>query len=343
MKGTVVAFDTLAGRPAAALMVDGQLDDLLIDPPDDRIRPGAIYRARARRPMKGQGGLILETPDGPLFLRQAKGISQGDDLIVQVSTYAEAGKAAPATHKVLFKSRFCLVTPGAEGLNISRSLKDEERRVELREVLDDLTVPDGIGIVVRTAAGDAEDAAVRDDIDKMLALAVALLNEPRTGPPEKLLDGPGAQDLAIRDWPFPDVTDSKPGSFERHGIDEYIAALAHAREALPGGASFYVEPTRALTAVDINTGPDTSPAAGLKANIAAIRALPRALRLRGLGGQIVLDLAPLSKKDRRQVEQVVKTAFRADAIETSLVGWTPQGHLELVRKRERLVILECLR
>ena len=54
-----------------------------------------------------------------------------------------------------------------------------------------------------------------------------------------------------------------------------------------------IEPTRALVAVDINTGPDTSPAAGLKANIAAIRALPRELRLRGLGGQVVIDSCPL--------------------------------------------------
>ena len=60
-----------------------------------------------------------------------------------------------------------------------------------------------------------------------------------------------------------------------------------------------------LVAVDVNTGADTSPAAALKANIAAAKALPRALRLRGLGGQVVVDFAPLSKKDRRQIEQVL--------------------------------------
>ena len=98
----------------------------------------------------------------------------------------------------------------------------------------------------------------------------------------------------------------------------------------------YVEPTRALVAVDVNTGGDTSLASTLKANIAACKALPRALRLRGLGGQIVMDLAPMSKAHRKQIESTLRGAFRADSIDTALVGWTPLGHFELQRKRERL-------
>ena len=88
----------------------------------------------------------------------------------------------------------------------------------------------------------------------------------------------------------------------------------------------FVEPTRALVAVDVNTGGDTAPAAGLRANLAVARALPRALRLRGLVGQIVLDLAPMPKKDRRAFEDALRAAFRADSIETALVGWTPLVH-----------------
>ncbi|WP_417809935.1 ribonuclease E/G, partial [Thioclava sp.] len=61
-------------------------------------------------------------------------------------------------------------------------------------------------------------------------------------------------------------------------------------------------------------------------------------RLRGLGGQITLDLAPMPKKDRKQFEISLRSAFRADPIETSLVGWTPLGHYELQRKRERLPV-----
>ena len=342
MKGTLAVFGRINGRAAAARIVDGQLDDLLIDPPEDRIRPGAIYRAKAGRPMKGQGGMILETPDGPLFLRQSKGIGAGETLLVQVSSHAEPGKASPCTPRVLFKSRFAMVTPGAAGKNISKAIRDEDRRVELRELLDALEVPGSVGLVLRTAAETAEDAAIEDDARAMVALAEAILAEPAAGRPEKLLDGPGAEDLALRDWSAPDATEHGPEAFDRLGVTEMIAALSHPRIDLPGGGFAYVEPTRALVSVDVNTGADTSPAAGLKANIEALRALPRALRLRGLGGQIVIDPAPLSKRDRKQVESVARAAFRADPIETSLVGWTPLGHLEILRKRERLPLKECL-
>ena len=93
MKGTIAILGEVRGIRAAAFLRDGQLDDLLIDAPDDRIRPGAIFRARATRPMKGQGGLILSSPMGPLFYRQAKGIASGKKLIVQASTHADAGTA----------------------------------------------------------------------------------------------------------------------------------------------------------------------------------------------------------------------------------------------------------
>jgi hypothetical protein len=88
-------------------------------------------------------------------------------------------------------------------------------------------------------------------------------------------------------------------------------------------------------AVDVNTGGDMSLAAGLKANIALARDLPRQLRLRGLGGQITLDLAPMPKKERRGFETVLNRAFRQDGAEVVLAGWTPLGHFEIQKKRDR--------
>ena len=67
-----------------------------------------------------------------------------------------------------------------------------------------------------------------------------------------------------------------------------------------------------------------------------------ALRVRGLAGQITLDLAPMPKKDRRAFEVALRAAFRTDEIETALVGWTPLGHYELQRKRVRLPLSEVL-
>ena len=91
------------------------------------------------------------------------------------------------------------------------------------------------------------------------------------------------------------------------------------------------------------TGADSSPAAGLKANAAALKELPRQLRLRGLGGQVIVDPAPMPKKDRRALEQVLRAALKADATETILAGWTQLGLMEIQRKRDRVPLTEVLR
>ena len=132
MKGRQIILDHINGREAAALMVDGQLDDLLIE--GDAPRVGTIYRAVADRPVKGQGGMFLKTPDGAAFLRQVKGLAPGDQILVQVTGIAEPGKAIPVTQKVLFKSRYAIVTPDAPGLNVSRSIKDDDLRDTLKGI-----------------------------------------------------------------------------------------------------------------------------------------------------------------------------------------------------------------
>ncbi|NNK79388.1 MAG: ribonuclease G, partial [Litoreibacter sp.] len=87
MKGHQIILDEIGDRMAAALMVDGQLEDFLLDPPDDAPpAPGAIFRAIADRPMKGQGGMMMTLPGGQSALfRQAKGMAPGDALLVQVT------------------------------------------------------------------------------------------------------------------------------------------------------------------------------------------------------------------------------------------------------------------
>ena len=83
----------------------------------------------------------------------------------------------------------------------------------------------------------------------------------------------------------------------------------------------------------MNTAGDFTPAAALKANIAAARALPRQLRLRGLGGQIVIDFAPGPKRDRAIIEQSLTASLRNEGTESHIAGWTPLGHCEVQRKR----------
>jgi len=313
-------------------MVDGKLDDLLVDNPAPR--PGTIYRAIADRPVKGQGGMFLKTPDGSAFLRQIKGLAPGQPILVQVSGYAEPGKAIPVNAKVLFKSRYAIVTPDAPGLNISRSIRDEAERERLQEILHDAAAEAPYGVIMRSSCAGADGDEISEDIVAMLSLADDVMNDAGTDM-EMLSEGDGPHVLAWRDWTAPAEVVTQAGGFEDHGVLDALDAARDALVGLGGAASMYVEPTRALVAVDVNTGNDASLAAGIKANMACAAALPRALRVRGLGGQITLDLAPMPKKDRRPFESALRTAFRADDVETTLVGWTPLGHYELQRKRLR--------
>lgn len=344
MKGRVLVLDEVAGRQAAALIVDGRLEELAIDPGDDAVLPGAIFRAVADRPVKGQGGIFVKLPGGSGFLRQISGVAPGQRLLVQVTGPAEPGKALPVTTRLLFKSRFAILTPEAPGLNISRRIKDEDLRAGLQATAEAGMVgaDPTLGLILRSGCEGAEDDAIAEDLAAMRGLAEAVLADV-TGGPELLVDGAGAHDLAFRDWLEPAVDEmiSDPGSFDAQGVSDQIEGLLSPRVALDGGAHMMVEPTRALVAVDVNTGPDTSPAAALKANIAAARDLPRQLRLRGLGGQVVVDFAPMPKRERHILDQVLKAAFKAEG-ETNLAGWTTLGLFELTRKRDRLPLAELM-
>lgn len=335
----IIVIDPCDGVQKAALIENGRLQDLLFDCSAEMPLPEDIYRARASRPLKGQGGMLVDLGDGQSgFLRQAKSISPGANLIVQVTTLPDGNKAAVVSEKVLFKSRYAIVTPGAKGRNIARSIRDEDRRAHFAALAEQVLGDKGAtGIILRSSCAEAEDQDIADDIAQMSELADAVMAD-EAGAPGLLVPRPDAATLAWRDWMDPAVDDviEEDGSFDRVGVWDEINKLRKIKVDLGDGAYMFIEPTSALVAVDINTGADFSPKAGLNTNMSAARALPGELRLRGLGGQITLDLAPMSKKDRQVFEQVLGAALRADKTDTALVGWTPLGHFELQRKRDRI-------
>ena len=153
-----IVLDHFKNLEASALVVDGVLQDFFIE--SDIPAPGQIYRATVDRPLKGQGGYFLKTPDGSAFLRQGKGLAQGSCILVQVSGFAETGKAMPVSQKILLKSRYVIITPENPGLNISRQIKNEDRREELvsliRSNLDDFQE----GMILRSSCKNAADKEI---------------------------------------------------------------------------------------------------------------------------------------------------------------------------------------
>ncbi len=329
MKGRVVILSEHGGRAFAALMVDGRLDDVLFDA-DVAHPPGEICRGRVDRIVKG--GAFIQLPKGQGFLRGGGRQKTGHAVLVQVTGFADGAKAIPLTERLVFKGRTAIITPGAEGMNLSRQIKDEDERLRLFSAIDTYKAAiSSHGIVARTAAVQAETKEIEAEVDELLDRADTVLAGWK-GDPAVMVPAPTAHDIARRDW----VQDGDwvTTKAEDHDVLDQIADLRAPKVSLSSG-SMVIEATTALVAVDVNTGGDFSPAAGLKTNIDAARELPRQLRLRGLGGQIVIDFAPMPKKDRRTLEQTLKASLRKDTVETSLVGWTGLGLYELQRKRER--------
>ncbi|RDD73097.1 ribonuclease E/G [Paracoccus versutus] len=348
MKGRQIVLGRIFGRDAAALMQDGRLEDLIVDPAGATpLAPGAICRARVDRLVKGQGGVFLRLPNGARgFLRDRSGLREGQSLLVQVSGCAEDGKAVPVSARLNFRGRHVIVTPGTPGVNVSRRIRDASLREGLvrlgSSTLDGRE--DAPGIVFRSVAATAQEDEIAAELGQLLELAQAVTADCE-GAPELLLDAPEPAEQAWQDWadPAPDAVEDGPDAFEATGVEAAALQLLHPRLDLGGGAWAEIEALRALVAIDVNTGSDHSPAAGLKANIALARDLSRQLRLRGLGGQIVVDFAPMPKRDRGTLDQVLRAAFRPDPAETVLIGWTAMGLYEISRKRDRVPLARLAR
>lgn len=340
MKGRQILIEPLAsGGHAAALMVDGRLQDLLIDPaPAEAMpHPEAIYRAFLGRPMKGLGGVMVELGGGQSgFLRSRRLPAHGRPLLVQVTGWAEPGKAPPVAARLVLKGRTAILTPAAPGINVARGLRDPERRTSLHALAASAMAGSdaSLGLILRTAAGHAGDDVIAAEI-AVLRDEWDALSTRTNGIPACVRSAPGAAAEALRDWSDGDESVREaPTALGDAGVWEEVELLRQRRVQL-GQGSMMIEPTRALVAVDVNTGGDVSPSAGIAVSLAAAAELPRQLRLRGLGGQIAIDFAPFPRAERPRIERTLLAALRDDGIDTTLAGWTPLGHLELQRKRAR--------
>ncbi|MEM9061476.1 MAG: ribonuclease E/G [Pseudomonadota bacterium] len=349
----------------AALVIDGRVEDILPSPPEGQPHIGAIMSARVDRQISGQNAAFVTLP-GALqgYLREAKGLKSGDAVRVMVTGLPEDGKAVPVSHRILLKGRGVILTPGRPGVNVSRQIRDPDLRARLAAAV--VQPDDETGVIIRSAAREIDEAALMAEC-AALSARLAGSDGAATSAHPMLAE-------ALRDWtdPLPEIIacpteledhldwERDPGAlhhdpdladalrfgdgdpFDHFGVWDEIEKLKSPRSDLPSGGWMAIETTRAMVTVDVNTGEQFTGGAGMTANVEAARELPRQLRLRGLGGQVIVDFAPMKKQHRKKIEETLKQAFRRDPIETTLAGWTPLGNFELTRKRERRHLLECL-
>ena len=344
MRKELIILDKLNGNEAAILFSSNGIEDsyfTLVN--DDFLTPGSIYIAIVDRIMKGQAGVFLKLPNANKgFLRNSKNLKPGKRIIVQVTGYPDEGKATPVTDRIIFKGRAIIITPFAQGINFSRQMKSYEEKLRILDCLQQ--VPSNnleFGVIVRSVAINVNSEEIVKEARALIGLAERVFAKEGKSP-ELLVPGIGAHELALREWRKTNEIKVINRGFKDHSILEQLEELLDPRVE-SGLGTIFIEPTKAFIAVDVNTGKDFSTASGLKANLNLARLLPKQLRLRGLGGQIVLDLAPMPKRNRKLFEIDLKKAFKADPVETTLVGWTPLGHYEIQRKRERVSLESVLK
>jgi ribonuclease E/ribonuclease G len=342
------------GRRLAAIEIDRARQPSLV---------GAVGPARVRRIMPGLGA-IIRFADGPeLLLSQGRDSSRaaGDSVLVQVSRDPEGDKLGTATTAISLVGRALIHLPNESGVRVSRRLDLEPaRRVELEASLGALTG----GWILRRAAADLDPSQIAIEAMGLAAEAAALPSVALPGvaapsrsrpppdafrrlvsdlgadmPPRILVAGLAAR-RAVERWCetfAPDLSSCieypDPGAnlFDVYDLDSAVADLSESRVPLSNGASLIIEPTAALTAIDVNAGAETNI---LAVNLAAATEIARQLRLRHIGGLIVIDFISMARPaDGIKIAKALASALADDPAPTHILPMSRFGLIEMTRDR----------
>lgn len=310
-------------------------------------------------------------------VRINEALKEGQELIVQVDKDERGNKGAALTTFVSLAGRYLVLMPNnPRGGGVSRRV-DGDERAELRETMDQLDVPQGMSLIARTAAIGRKVEELQWDLNYLMQLWRAIEGVSKEQKAPLLIYQEGSLVIrAIRDYFQPEIgeilidTDDifeqaeafmgqvMPGNvsrvkryrddvplFSRFQIEHQIET-AFAREVrLPSGGAIVIDHTEALVAVDVNSGRATKGAdiedTALKTNLEAADELARQLRLRDLGGLIVIDFIDMENpKNQREVENRLRDALRFDRARVQMGKISRFGLMELSRQRLRPALAE---
>ncbi len=298
-------------------------------------------------------------------------IEKGQEMLVQVVKEEVGKKGANLTTYLSLPGRCVVLMPGSDSAGVSRKISGEERRNQLRDIMNSLRIPEGIGWIVRTASVDITKTALNKDVRFLLKLwqeikskgqhleGVGLLYQDHNCVMRFLREqfDPSIQEILVDDESalekvraFTEMLPAKQrkvkvklhrGSrpiFNQYSVEDQIESIYQPRVNLPSGGSIVVEPTEALVSIDVNSG---STGKGknfeetiFQANMEAATELARQLRLRDLGGLIVVDFIDMrSSKNVREVEKQVKTAMKRDKAKADVSRISRFGLMQISRQK----------
>ena len=294
----------------------------------------------------------------------------GSDIIVQVTKGPIGTKGPRVTTNLVLPGRYLVLLPNSDQSGISRKIENVEERKRLKHILRDLSIPEGMGVIMRTAGEGQQTryfvrdlallleewASVQEHIQKQ-PMATCVFQEPDliertvrdflTEDVERIVvDSPKAYDrmremickISKRSASKVKLYSDAQPIFDRFNISKQLENTFSRQVHLKGGGYLVVDETEALVAIDVNTGRHKGgkdqETTILKVNLEAAEEITRQLRLRNMGGLIVLDFIDMkSRRDQQSVYQKVKDGLRRDKAKTHILPISQLGLMEMTRQR----------
>jgi len=298
-------------------------------------------------------------------------LKKGQMVAVQITKDAIGDKGPTLTTYISIPGRYLVLMPSLERTGVSRKIDDERERRRLKRILQSLDIPEGMGVIVRTAGIGRTKLEIKRDLDYLLLAWEDFSKRLRNGRnPAPLYQESDVAIRTMRDLFTPEteaVIVDDPEVFQRmveftkrlmpehldrvklhegarplfhnHGVEQDFEKIFARRVELPSGGSIVIEQTEALVAIDVNSGRTREEGAefediALKTNLEAAPEIARQIRLRDLGGIIVLDYIDMMRgSSRKSVERATREALKADRARAKIGRISQFGLLELTRQR----------
>ena len=297
-------------------------------------------------------------------------LEAGQDLIVQVVKDSREAKGATLTTNLSLPGRYLVLMIGNQRGGVSRKINDEGQRKHLRQTVDKLDIPPGMGVIVRTAGTNRSFQELQADLDGLLEIWQSIVSGSFEGSnPNLLYRESGLAIRAIRDYLTPDIdeilidheetyeevkrfvsrvlpksadavklySDSQP-LFSHFHLDSQVDETNSPEVTLPSGGSIVITPTEAVVTIDVNSGRATSQAdveeTAFATNKEAAATIAKQLRLRDLGGLVVIDFIDMwDKRHKQGVERALKEGLKTDKAKIEMGRISKFGLLEMSRQR----------
>lgn len=298
-------------------------------------------------------------------------VSEGQELVVQVKKEALGTKGARVTTHFTIPGRWVVYLPDADYVAVSRKIESEPERNRLKDIGQSIRRP-GDGLIIRTVAEGEHSDALRKDLEHLRNIWSGLRTRAKGSPTPALLyrdlgmfprlvrdlfsdsidelvvdDASLAKEIsALVSETAPELSErirvyeEKTPILQRFAVTEQMDKLLRRKIWLENGGYLIIDLTEALTVIDVNTGKYTGTVdleqTVFETNMEAAEEIARLLRLRDIGGMIIVDFIDMvDEKHRRQVMEKLEHCMKKDRTKTQVVGWTKLGLLEITRKKVR--------